>query len=72
MKKRGLASLTIATTAFEVLARTQAKALGEPALPVAIIAHPLGPRSRADLRELVDRHLAGIVALVSDEGAPQS
>lgn len=68
MRKNGLASLSIATTAFEVLARTQAKALGEPALPVAIIGHPLGPRSRAELRELVDRHLWEIVALVCDEG----
>jgi hypothetical protein len=47
-----------------VLARTQAKALGRPELPVAIIPHPLGPRSRQELQDLVDRQLEDMVNMV--------
>ena len=66
MQKRQRATLTIATTAFQVLARTQAKALGQPYLPVAIIPHPLGPRSRQELQDIVDRQLEAMVKLVCE------
>ena len=69
MQKQDKAALTIATTAFQVLARTQAKALGRPELPVAIIPHPLGPRSRQELQDLVDRQLEDMMKMIcSDEG----
>ena len=64
MQKRQRQTLTIATTAFQVLARTQAKALGQPDLPVAIVPHPLGPRSRKELQDIVDRQLDDMVKLV--------
>ena len=64
MQKQDKAALTIATTAFQVLARTQAKALGRPELPVAIIPHPLGPRSRQELQDLVDKQLEDMVNMV--------
>ncbi len=67
--KRQRPSLSIATTAFQVLARTQASALGQPGLPVAIIPHSLGPRSRAELRDMVAEHLPALVALVSEDKA---
>ena len=66
MQKRQRATLTIATTAFQVLARTQAKALGQPDLPVAIIPHPLGPRSPRELQDIVDRQLEAMVKLVCE------
>ena len=66
MQKRQRATLTIATTAFQVLARTQAKALGQPDLPVAIIPHPLGPRSRKELHDIVDKQLEAMVKLVCE------
>jgi predicted dienelactone hydrolase len=68
LNKRQRATLTIATTAFQVLARTQAKALGQPGLPVAIIPHPLGPRSRKELQDIVDQQLEAMVKLVCERG----
>jgi len=63
--KHQRATLNISTTAFQVLARTQARALGQPELPLAIIPHPLGPRSRKELQDIVARQLEDIVKLVS-------
>jgi hypothetical protein len=45
-------SLTICSTAFESLGRAQSKALGHPELPLAIIAHPFGIRSRDEVRAI--------------------
>ncbi len=66
MQKRQRQTLTIATTAFQVLARTQAKALVQPELPVAIIPHPLGPLSLKELHDIVDRQLDAMVKLVCE------
>jgi hypothetical protein len=38
--------VTICTDAFEALAREEAKNLGMPDLPLAIIGHPIGGESR--------------------------
>ena len=59
----------IATTAFIKLARAQATAFGQPNLPIAVIPHPLGSRSRAEIRELAEKHVAGIVDLVCQAGS---
>ena len=55
--------MTICSTAFETLGRTQAKALGHPDLPLAIIAHPFGIRTRDEVRALAERCVEDIVRL---------
>jgi hypothetical protein len=63
--KRRKASLTICSTAFETLGRTQAKALGHPELPLAIIAHPFGIRTRSEVRAMAERCVEDIVRLAT-------
>jgi hypothetical protein len=62
--------VTVCSSAFESLGRAQAKALGQPHLPILRIAHPFGNRSRTEVatmaRECVDQ-LATLVA----KGNPQ-
>jgi hypothetical protein len=62
--------VTVCSSAFESLGRAQAKALGQPNLPILRIAHPFGNRSRTEVetmaRECVDQ-LATLVA----KGNPQ-
>ena len=55
----------ICSTAFTTLGRAQAKALGHPGLPIAVIPHPFGARSREEVRALAEQCVADIVKLVS-------
>ena len=55
LQKRGMVGIQIGSTAFENLARTQARVCGVPDLPLVIVPHPLAGigldqvRARADL-----------------------
>lgn len=55
LQKRGMVAILIGSTAFENLARTQAKVCGAADLPLIVIPHPLAGigldevRARADL-----------------------
>jgi hypothetical protein len=42
LRKRGLVTAVVCSTAFQKLGETQAKIFGVPDLPLLIIAHPLG------------------------------
>jgi hypothetical protein len=42
LRKRGLVTAVVCSTAFQKLGQTQAKIFGVPDLPLLIIAHPLG------------------------------
>lgn len=57
--------MTICSTAFTTLGRAQAKALGNPALPIAVIAHPFGLRKRDEVREMAQQCARDIVKLIS-------
>lgn len=63
--KRGRTAVTICSTAFTTLGRAQAKALGNPALPIAVIAHPFGLRKRDEVREMARQCVRDIVKLIS-------
>jgi hypothetical protein len=63
--KRGRVALAICSTAFTTLARAQAIALGNPALPLAVIPHPFGNRTRDQVRQLAERCARDIVSLAS-------
>lgn len=47
------------------LGRAQASALGEPALPIAVIPHPFGNRTRSEVRELAEQCARDIASLVT-------
>ena len=57
--------MTICSTAFITLGRAQAKALGNPDLPIAVIAHPFGLRQRDEVREMAKQCVRDIVKLIS-------
>jgi hypothetical protein len=50
--KRGTAAVTICSTAFVTLGRAQARALGQADLPIAVVPHPFGLRSRDEIRDI--------------------
>jgi hypothetical protein len=47
--------MTICSTAFTTLGRAQAAALGNAGLPIAVIPHPFGARSRAEVKAIADQ-----------------
>ena len=59
----------ICSTVFEALGHAQAKSLGMPDLPVAVIPHPFGLRSRSEVRALADQCLLQIPALIAGRKA---
>jgi len=67
--KRGRAAITVCSTAFVTLGRAQARALGHPDLPIAVIAHPFGIRTRDEVRQIADLCVEEIVKLVSKDTA---
>jgi hypothetical protein len=63
--KHGRAAVTICSTAFTTLGRAQAQALGNPELPIAVIPHPFGVRSRVEVREMAQQCAVDIAKLVA-------
>lgn len=56
-------AITVCSTAFTGLGRAQAKALGHPELPIAVVPHPFGIRTRDGIRELARESAEEIVRL---------
>ena len=65
MAKRGKSALTICSTAFVTLGRAQARALGDADLPIAVIPHPFGLRTREEVREIARQCVDEVVTLVT-------
>ena len=65
MAKRGTAAITICSTAFLTLGRAQARALGDANLPIAIIPHPFGLRTREEVREIAAKCVDDLAGLVT-------
>jgi hypothetical protein len=57
----------VCSTAFATLGRAQARALGHPDLPIAVIAHPFGIRTRDEVRQIAEQCVEEIVKLVSKD-----
>lgn len=68
--KCGLPALAICSTAFAGLGRSQAKALGHPNLPIAIMPHPFGLRARDELPQLAAELVDDISRLLCESDAP--
>ena len=69
MAKRGTSALTICSTAFVTLGRAQARALGDANLPIAVIPHPFGLRTRDEVRDIATKCVDELVDLVT--GGPR-
>ena len=67
--RKGSATLVICSTVFEALGHAQAKSLGMPDLPVAVIPHPFGLLSRTQVRLLAEQCLPQIPSLVAGRKA---
>jgi hypothetical protein len=67
--KRGTTAVTVCSTAFMTLGRAQARALGDAALPIAVIPHPFGIRNREEVRDLASKCVDELVELVT--GGPK-
>ena len=61
--------MTICSTAFNTLGRAQASALGRPDLPIAVIAHPFGLRTREEVRGIAEKCVDDIARLVGAAGS---
>jgi hypothetical protein len=57
--------VAICSTAFLTLGRAQARALGNPDLPIAVIPHPFGVRSREEVRQMAEKCVDDIAKLVA-------
>ena len=68
MAKRGAAAVTICSAAFTTLGRAQAAALGHPGLPIAVIPHPFGIRTRDEVRQMAEQCVDEIARLASGVG----
>ncbi len=68
MSKEGKVGLTICSTAFEGLGRAQAKALGFAELPIAVIPHPFGIRSRDEIHQLAAQCVTEVAKLLCQTG----
>ena len=62
--KEGLAAVTVCSSEFTGLGRTQAKALGYADLPIAVVPHPFGIRTRDEIRGIAAQCAADIAQLV--------
>ena len=53
------------SSAFVTLGRAQARALGDANLPIAVIPHPFGLRTREEVREIASTCIDQVVQLVT-------
>ncbi len=59
--------MTVVSNAFIGLGKAQARALGHAALPLAVIPHPFGSRSRDEVRALAEQCVAEIARLAAEK-----
>ena len=53
------------STAFLTLGKAQARALGDAELPIAVIPHPFGIRSREEVKGIASKCVDDLVELVT-------
>ena len=61
--------MTVCSTAFLTLGKAQARALGDANLPIAVIPHPFGLRSRDEVRDIASKCVDELVEIVT--GGPK-
>lgn len=70
-EKQGRAAVAICSTAFLTLGRAQARALGNAGLPIAVIPHPFGGRTREEVRNIAGQCVDDIARLLSGTLRPE-
>jgi hypothetical protein len=70
MERLGVPTVTVVSSAFEVLARAEATALGLPGLPILVVSHPVSNRSPEVLRDWGERLGQESVAALTEGQAP--
>ena len=66
LRKRGLLTAVVTSTAFKKLGETQAKIFGVPDLPLLIIQHPLGGLDIDSVKARADVAAPQLVALIRE------
>jgi len=67
--RRGKVAVTVCSTAFVSMGRAQAAKLGFARLPIAVIPHPFGLRTRDEVRAMAERCVDEIVKLAGSDSA---
>lgn len=65
-------AVEVCSTAFVSLGRAQAKAMGYPDLPIAVIPHPFGSRTRDEVRQLANDCIGDIVRLMCERASGEA
>ncbi len=65
--RRGKLAMTICSTAFVGMGKLQSRALGMPQMPIVVIDHPFGSRSREEVRGIAE-HCADEMAKLTGQG----
>jgi hypothetical protein len=65
LDRRGVPAAVICTEQFVASARAQAEICGNPAYPFAVIAHPIGSLTRAELDERAAIATPQVVAILT-------
>lgn len=68
--RRGKTALTICSTAFVAMGRAQASKLGFAQLPIVVIAHPFGLRTRDEVRTMAERCVLDIEKAAGGDRIP--
>jgi hypothetical protein len=69
LERRGVPTVLLTTTIFEVLAVHEAKRAGMPDVRMVVIDHPLGVISADELRRRIETATELVVALAGSEPA---
>ena len=65
LEKRGTPTICICTTAFELLAKAESKALGMPQLAFLFLPHPIGGISPDEVVQKADNATGEMITLVT-------
>ena len=66
LRKRGLVTAVVCSTAFHKLGQTQARIFGVPDLPLLVIPHPLGGLDLDSVKGRADIASPQVVKLIED------
>ncbi|MBS0321065.1 MAG: hypothetical protein JSR18_11030 [Proteobacteria bacterium] len=65
--RRGRAALTVCSTAFVAMGRAQAVKLGFAGLPIGVVPHPFGLRTRAEVTTMAEKLVQDIATLAGSD-----
>ena len=69
LRKRGLVTAVVCSTAFQKLGETQAKIFGVPDLPLLLIQHPLGGLDLESVKGRAEVASPQLVKLIQDHAS---